>query len=39
MFRKCRYCHSVLPKGYMSETGIKTLDDICESEECSNLAR
>lgn len=38
-FRKCRYCHNVLPKGYMSETGIKTFDDICDSDECTSLTK
>lgn len=33
--RKCRYCRRALPKGYMSESGIKTFDDICDSVECS----
>lgn len=29
----------MLPKGYMSETGIKTFDDICDGEECAGQTK
>ena len=33
-FRKCRYCNSILPLGYMSSNGIRAFDDVCNSDEC-----
>ena len=38
-FRKCRYCKDPLPKGYTSNLGIKSFDDICKKKDCEKLSK